>query len=58
MYVGDALVGSMSVGVDAIEEADLATSKYAMFLDDSMNDALGVVMDDVKEESCQVSCHI
>ena len=45
---------NMYVGVDAIEEADLATSKYAMFLDDSMNDALGVVMDDVKEGSCQV----
>lgn len=54
MYVGDALVGPMLVGVDSIDEVDLVTSKYAMLLDASMNDALSVVMDDVKERICQV----
>ena len=44
MYVSDALIGPIPIGVDAIEEADLATSKYAMFLDASMNDAHDVVI--------------
>ena len=54
MYVGDPLIGPMPVGVDSIDEANLINSKYAMILDASINDALSVVMDDVKEESCQV----
>ncbi|MCO5604919.1 hypothetical protein L7F22_059094 [Adiantum nelumboides] len=59
MHVGDAHVTPLLV-LDAIDEADLVAPKYAMSLDAFKNDALGVVMDDAKEENYHVllSCMI